>query len=229
MIEMKDIVIEMKDIVKIYKMGQVEIPAVRGISVQIERGEMVSIMGPSGCGKSTLMNLIGCLDKPTSGNYKLEGVEVSRLSDNELAEVRNKKIGFVFQSFNLLPRLSALANVELPLMYSGAAQRRQRALEALEQVGLARRARHKPSELAGGEQQRVAIARALVSNPSLILADELTGNLDTRTSSEIMGIFQELNRHGITIVLVTHEAEIATYTRRTIRVQDGLIIGEERR
>jgi len=215
--------LELENITKVYKAGQTEIPALRGISCHIESGEMVSIIGPSGSGKSTLMNIIGCLDKPTSGRYRLDGTEVSELNDNQLAEIRNKKIGFVFQSFNLLSRTTALANVELPLIYSGASNRRQRALQVLESVGLAHRVTHRPSELAGGEQQRVAIARALVNNPSLILADEPTGNLDTRTSQEIMSIFRQLNEQGMTIVLVTHEPDIAAYTRRTIKLRDGQI------
>jgi len=215
--------IELEKITKVYKAGRTEVPALSGISCCIQDGEMVAIMGPSGSGKSTLMNIIGCLDKPSSGQYLLDGIEVSKLSDNKLAEIRNKKIGFVFQSFNLLPRTSALANVEMPLIYGGVGSRRQRALKALESVGLSHRAKHKPSELAGGEQQRVAIARALVNNPSLILADEPTGNLDTQTSKGIMLLFQELNRNGITIALVTHEADIAAYTQRTIRIRDGQI------
>jgi len=215
--------IELENITKVYTAGRTEIPALRGISCQIEDGEMISITGPSGSGKSTLMNIIGCLDKPTSGKYRLNGIEVSKLSDNELAEIRNKKIGFVFQSFNLLSRTTALANVELPLIYSGSGGRQQRALRALESVGLAHRAKHKPSELAGGEQQRVAIARALINNPSLILADEPTGNLDTQTSKEIMLLFKQLNEQGITIVLVTHEPYIAAYTQRTIKIRDGQI------
>ncbi|MCJ7669359.1 MAG: ABC transporter ATP-binding protein [Dehalococcoidia bacterium] len=215
--------LELENITKVYKAGQTEIPALRGISCHIESGEMVSIIGPSGSGKSTLMNIIGCLDKPTSGRYRLDGIEVSELNDNQLAEIRNKKIGFVFQSFNLLPRTTALANVELPLIYSGVSNRRQRALQVLESVGLAHRVTHRPSELAGGEQQRVAIARALVNNPSLILADEPTGNLDTRTSQEIMAIFKKLNEQGMTIVLVTHEPDIAAYTQRTIKLRDGQI------
>ena len=220
--------LELENITKVYKAGETEVPALRGISCRIESGEMVSIIGPSGSGKSTLMNIIGCLDKPTSGQYRLDGTEVSELNDNQLAEIRNKKIGFVFQSFHLLPRTTALANVELPLIYGGASNRRQRALQVLESVGLAHRVTHRPSELAGGEQQRVAIARALVNNPSLILADEPTGNLDTQTSQEIMLIFKQLHEQGMTIVLVTHEPDIAAYTQRTIKLRDGQIEGSVR-
>ncbi|MGQ9546696.1 MAG: ABC transporter ATP-binding protein [Dehalococcoidia bacterium] len=215
--------IELENVIKVYRMGQTEVHALRGISCRIESGEMVAITGPSGSGKSTLMNIIGCLDRPTSGRYSLEGIELNRLNDNQLAEIRNKKIGFVFQSFNLLSRATALANVELPLIYSGISNRRQRALRVLESVGLGHRIGHRPSELAGGEQQRVAIARALVNNPSLILADEPTGNLDTKTSREIMLIFKELHEQGMTIILVTHEPDIAAYAQRIIRMRDGLL------
>lgn len=215
--------IELDNITKVYKMGETEVVALNGIDLRIEQGEIISIIGPSGSGKSTLMNIMGCLDKPTSGQYRLEEIEVNKLSDDKLAEIRNKKIGFVFQSFNLLPRTTALANVELPLIYGGAGNRRQRVLQALESVGLAHRSHHKPSELAGGEQQRVAIARALINNPALILADEPTGNLDTQTSREIMLIFQKLNEQGMTIVLVTHERDITAYTQRTIEMRDGKI------
>ena len=220
--------IELENIVKTYRMGQIEVQALRGMSCRIERGEMVAIMGPSGCGKSTLMNIMGCLDTPTSGRYFLDGAEVSRLSDSQLAGIRNRKIGFVFQTFNLLPRTSALGNVELPLLYGNGSNRRKRVLEALERVGLVERAQHRPSELSGGEQQRVAIARALVSNPSIILADEPTGNLDSQASAEIMAILEELNREeGITVVLVTHEQELAARTQRIISLRDGQIVEEE--
>jgi putative ABC transport system ATP-binding protein len=215
--------IELENITKVYKAGRAEVPALRGISCHIEQGEMVAITGPSGSGKSTLMNILGCLDKPSSGLYRLGGIEVNRLNDDELAEIRNRKIGFVFQSFNLLPRNTALQNVELPLIYSGTRQRREKALQVLESVGLAHRANHKPSELAGGEQQRVAIARALINNPSIILADEPTGNLDTQTSKEIMLLFKQLNQQGITIILVTHEPDIAAYAHYTTKIRDGQI------
>jgi putative ABC transport system ATP-binding protein len=221
--------IDLENIIKIYKLGDVEVTALDGVTCRIETGEMVSIMGPSGSGKSTLMNLIGCLDRPTSGRYELDGIDVSRLKDDQLAEIRNKKIGFVFQSFNLLPRTTAVANVELPLVYSGVGNKRQRALDALEAVDMAQRASRRPTEISGGEQQRVAIARALVNNPSLILGDEPTGNLDTQTSKGIMLLLQRLNSQGITIVLVTHEEDIAAYTRRTIYLRDGKIVSEKKR
>lgn len=221
--------IELESIVKTYQMGLIPVQALRGVSCRIERGEMVAIMGPSGCGKSTLMNIIGCLDKPTSGSYVLDGAEVSKLSASQLAKVRNKKIGFVFQTFNLLRRTSALTNVELPMLYGDGRDRKRRAFEALERVGLGERANHRPNELSGGEQQRVAIARALVNNPSIILADEPTGNLDSRASLEIIAILEGLNREdGITVVMVTHDREIAAHTRRIISLRDGQIVGERR-
>jgi putative ABC transport system ATP-binding protein len=221
--------IDLQNIVKIYKLGDVEVVALDGVTCRIETGEMVSIMGPSGSGKSTLMNLIGCLDRPTSGQYLLDGKDVSNLKDDELAEIRNKKIGFVFQSFNLLPQATTVANVALPLVYSGVDNKHERALEALELVGMGQRAKHRPSEISGGEQQRVAIARALVNNPALILADEPTGNLDTQTSKGIMLLLKRLNSQGITIVLVTHEYDIAAYTNRTIHLRDGKIVIEKKR
>jgi putative ABC transport system ATP-binding protein len=221
--------IDLQNIVKIYKLGDVEVIALDGVTCRIEAGEMVSIMGPSGSGKSTLMNLIGCLDRPTSGQYLLDGKDVSNLKDDELAEIRNKKIGFVFQSFNLLPQATTVANVALPLVYSGVDNKHERALEALELVGMGQRAKHRPSEISGGEQQRVAIARALVNNPALILADEPTGNLDTQTSKGIMLLLKRLNSQGITIVLVTHEYDIAAYTNRTIHLRDGKIVIEKKR
>lgn len=221
--------ISIEDVKKVYQIGDVEVTAMNGITCQVETGEMVSIMGPSGSGKSTMMNIIGCLDRPSSGKYKLDGNDVSLLKDDQLADIRNKKLGFVFQSFNLLPRTSAVANVELPLVYSGTRNKRQLAMEALESVGMSHRAHHRPSEISGGEQQRVAVARALVSKPSVILADEPTGNLDSQTSQSIMTLLQELNQTGITIVLVTHEEDIAKYTKRTIYLRDGKIIDEVKR
>ncbi len=220
--------IELDNITKIYRMGKVEVPALRGITLTIQSGEMVALIGASGSGKSTLMNIIGFLDQPTVGIYRLEGVDVSQLNDNKLAELRNKKVGFVFQTFNLLPRTSAAANVELPLVYGGGSQKRQRTMEALERVGLSARAKHKPTELSGGEQQRVAIARALVNNPSLILADEPTGNLDSAATGEIIAIFNQLNRDGITVVMVTHEPDVAAKAQRIIRLMDGKIISDEK-
>jgi len=211
-------------VTKVYHMGKVEVNALRGVSLSINTGEMVAIIGASGSGKSTMLNVIGCLDKPTSGSYFFEGVDVSQLNDNQLAEVRNKKIGFVFQDFNLLPRATALANVELPLLYSGVRRRHQRAIEALGQVGLGKRANHKPTEMSGGEQQRVAIARALVNNPAVILADEPTGELDTQSSAEIMSIFHQLHQDGKTIVLITHETDIAAQAQRTVRLCDGELV-----
>lgn len=209
-------------------MGKVEVLALRGVTLNIQQGEMVAIIGASGSGKSTLMNIIGCLDKPTLGRYTFQGADVSRLNDNRLAEIRSKKLGFVFQEYNLLSRASALSNVELPLVYSGARQRHKRAMEALERVGLEARAKHKPTELSGGEQQRVAIARALVNNPALILADEPTGNLDSVTTEQIISVFRNLNQEGITVVLVTHEMDIANQTRRIIRLYDGKVVSDEK-
>ena len=223
-------VIELQSIVKTYDMGGAEeVQALRGVSVNIAKNEYVAIMGPSGSGKSTLMNIIGCLDTPSSGQYLFNGVNVSEMNDNELAKIRNKEIGFVFQTFNLLPRSDALHNVELPLIYAGlgAGERKRRALETLQHVGLGDRSHHKPNELSGGQRQRVAVARALVTRPSIILADEPTGNLDSKTGEEIMLLFEELHRQGNTIILVTHEADIAEHAHRVIRVRDGKVESDE--
>ena len=223
--------IQLENVSKVYEMGTVQVQALRGLSLEVPEGELLSIMGPSGSGKSTLMNIVGCLDQPTSGQYLLEGTVVGRLSDDELAEIRNKQIGFVFQNYNLLARTTALDNVQVPLVYAGmpASQRRAKAMAALESVGLGDRLHHKPNELSGGQQQRVTIARALVNEPAIILADEPTGNLDTKTGQEIIEIFQRLNRErGITVIFVTHDPEVAACTQRIIRLRDGLVIGEEK-
>ena len=222
--------IRLRNLSRIYQMGVETIYALRDVSLEIERGEYVAIMGPSGSGKSTLMNLLGCLDSPSSGSYELNGTNVSEMDDNHLADIRNKEIGFVFQTFNLLPRATALRNVELPLIYSGmkAEERKEVTLEALRSVGLADRVHHKPNEMSGGQRQRVAVARALVNGPSIILADEPTGNLDSKTGTEILALFDVLSRKGNTILVVTHEEEVARHSRRILRIRDGLIASDER-
>jgi putative ABC transport system ATP-binding protein len=222
--------IHIKDMFKVYSMGDVEINALNGINISISQHEFVAIVGPSGSGKSTLMNMIGCLDTPTSGEYYIDGVKVNGLNDNKLADIRNQKIGFIFQGFNLLQKLSAIENVELPLVYQGvsAKERYERSLKALEAVGLGNRMKHKPTELSGGQQQRVAIARALASDPPLILADEPTGNLDTKSGKEIMNLLHELHRKGNTILLITHDNDVAMQAKRVVRIQDG-VITEDRR
>ena len=225
-------VIEIQGLTKVYKMGEVEVRALAGLDLATEEGEFIAVMGPSGSGKSTLMNILGCLDRPTEGTYLLDGVDVSKLDRDERAVIRNAKIGFVFQSFNLLARTSSVENTELPLLYGelgwSREERRKAALESLHRVGLAGRENNQPSQLSGGQQQRVAIARALVTNPAIVLADEPTGNLDSRTSEEIMGIFQQLNDDGKTVVLITHEPDIAQYAKRIVHVRDGLIQYDER-
>jgi putative ABC transport system ATP-binding protein len=220
--------IKITDLVKTYKTGDIELTALKGVSLHIKPGEYVSIMGPSGCGKSTMMNVLGCLDKMSSGQYLLNGKDISRLSDNELADIRNKEIGFVFQSFNLLPRMTILENVELPMVYAGVPhkERRAKALEALSKVELSDRIHHKPNEISGGQKQRVAIARAIVNRPSVILADEPTGNLDSKVTEEILRIIQELNDEGTTILMVTHEHDVAQHSKRIIRMKDGNILDD---
>ncbi len=220
--------IDLRDVTKTYHLGSLEVPALRGVSFTVERGEYIAIMGPSGSGKSTLMNLIGCLDRVTGGTYVLDGIDVANLDDNQLAEIRLRKIGFVFQGFNLLARTDALKNVCLPLFYAGvpAAERRRKALAALAEVGLEDRAHHKPTELSGGQQQRAAIARALVNDPTVLLADEPTGNLDSKTSEDVLALFARLHESGRTIVMVTHDAEVARHAGRIVRVRDGLLVEE---
>ena len=222
-------IIEVKDLVKVYKTGDVELHALDGVSFAIERGEFVCVMGPSGSGKSTMMNILGCLDVPTSGRYELDGVDVKDQSRAELADIRNRKLGFVFQGFNLLPKVDAVENVELPLLYRGVggSERRKAAVKALEKVGLGERLHHRPAQMSGGQQQRVAIARAIVGEAPIILADEPTGNLDTKTTVEIMNIFTDLHKQGITVILVTHEPEIATWSERVLRFRDGKLIADE--
>jgi len=224
-------VIELRRVVKTYRMGTVEVHALQGVSLTVERGDFVAVMGASGSGKSTMMNIIGCLDVPSRGRYWLDGIDVRQLDDRALARIRNRKIGFVFQSYNLIPRTSALVNVELPLTYAGVAAkvRRGRAVAALEAVGLADRMLHLPSEMSGGQQQRVAVARAIVTNPALILADEPTGNLDTASSLDVMAIFRQVNAERRTVVVITHEEDIAAYAKRVVRLRDGVVVSDERR
>ena len=222
--------IQVRDVAKTYRLGQIEVPALRNISLRIERGDLVAIMGSSGSGKSTLLNILGCLDIPTSGRYLIDGTDVGQMDEDDLSDLRNRKIGFVFQSFNLVPRTSAVANVELPLAYAGLGrvERRRRAADALGAVGMADRLRHQPSELSGGQQQRVAVARAIVTNPSLILADEPTGNLDSHSTEDVLAIFAHLNEEGRTVVLITHEPDVAAQAKRVIRLSDGEIVEDRR-
>jgi putative ABC transport system ATP-binding protein len=225
-----EFVVQAKELSKVYRMGELEVQALRGLSLDIERGETVAIMGPSGSGKSTLMNILGCLDRPSDGDYFLDGENVAQMSDDQLAEVRNRKVGFIFQSFNLLPRASALSNVELPLRYSTIrpSERRHKAREALQAVGLGDRTDHRPSELSGGQQQRVAIARALINDPSIVMADEPTGNLDSKTGEEIMDLLLKLNKErGVTLIMVTHDPDVASRTERIIRIRDGQVEGNK--
>jgi putative ABC transport system ATP-binding protein len=219
--------IELEDVTKVYRMGSVEVRALDGVDLAIDDGDLVAIMGPSGSGKTTLMNILGCLDIPTSGRYLLDGTDVSTLSDNRLAKIRSRKIGFVFQSFNLVPRTSAIRNVELPLVYAGVRDRRARARSVLEQVGLEDRAKHMPNELSGGQQQRVAIARALINDPTMLLADEPTGNIDTASSAEILKLLAALNDAGRTVVIITHEEDIARFAKRVVRLRDGRIVTDQ--
>jgi len=219
--------IETKDIIKTYRMGETDVHALRGINLKVSQGEWVAIMGPSGSGKSTLMNVIGCLDKPTAGSYQLDGIEIAQMNDDQLAAIRRTKIGFVFQTYNLLSRSTALDNVELPLIYANGDHRRERARAVLERVGLGDRVNHHPNQLSGGEQQRVAIARALINNPSLILADEPTGNLDSKAGAEILGLLRELHQQGMTIVMVSHDPGVASQCQRIVRIRDGEVVGDE--
>ncbi|MGH3888664.1 MAG: ABC transporter ATP-binding protein [Pseudonocardiaceae bacterium] len=219
--------IQLEDVTKVYRMGSVEVRALYGVDLAIDDGDLVAIMGPSGSGKTTLMNILGCLDVPTNGRYLLDGIDVSTLSDNRLAKIRSRKIGFVFQSFNLVPRTSAVRNVELPLVYAGVGDRRARARLALESVGLGERQKHMPNELSGGQQQRVAIARALINDPTMLLADEPTGNLDTASSVEILKLLGELNDAGRTVVIITHEEDIARFAKRVVRLRDGRIVSDQ--